>query len=576
MSSGASFFRGYNAANWFCACSTKGGALVTLRQLPVFHQRFHDTASRNHCLAVGGDSNKTLWRQTRQPASQKRYKLILKQIVGVPFTGLLPHTSELEVVETILVAASKCHSKPDLSVSEQRKHLDSVLGPPLEKLRGLIEKRVSIYLQSIAERLLDARTKLRWSATSNNCQTFCSSVIDPGRFEPLVQAGCDKSGMSEPLYAMSFVCTDNGYLHRPVKSKFDVPNGLVEEYLLKLHLGRHNEADFIDTLQEYWYDWGSFGGPLYRYQNLFPWDCTEAYGRYPTRCGDCNLAKHLLAFPFDSWSIIALHLTRDANLYAPAQDIGDAPLLGGPVEGSADATPASSTASSSTQSRSRLRNRLTVLTANALLTRAAAAMARAPSFQSATQWLHTKAMAISPHPVPGSLKLGGIHRAQPFSHYFDAGRDHDYFLAPWALLPRAEQIAVYESLRNGAMKMRFDVPKRGTGRFAGGKDKNGLQGFGGTTVAVGATMALGGDPSRYSADGGMWYRGAAIKLTYPALGESCIGGCTANCNTTCGSSTCGGAGETVSSCSSANGIGSACGGGPSSVGGGGGGCGGGE
>jgi hypothetical protein len=49
-----------------------------------------------------------------------------------------------------------------------------------------------------------------------------------------------------------------------------VPNGLIEESLLKCRYGRHDNADVIDTLHEYWHDWGAFGGTLDPHQPLFP------------------------------------------------------------------------------------------------------------------------------------------------------------------------------------------------------------------------------------------------------------------------------------------------------------------
>lgn len=36
-----------------------------------------------------------------------------------------------------------------------------------------------------------------------------------------------------------------------VLSKYDVPNGVAEEYLLKFRYGCHGESDVIDALQEY-------------------------------------------------------------------------------------------------------------------------------------------------------------------------------------------------------------------------------------------------------------------------------------------------------------------------------------
>ena len=124
---------------------------------------------------------------------------------------------------------------------------------------------------------------------------------------------------------MSFVCRPGAYVKAKTKSKFDVPNGLTEEYLFKFRYGRHDESDIIDSLAEYWYDWGSFESGIYPYQDVFPWDCTEAYGRYPSKCSECNISKHVWAFPFDSWSLVSLHLSRGRQLYpkdafAPGSD----------------------------------------------------------------------------------------------------------------------------------------------------------------------------------------------------------------------------------------------------------------
>lgn len=52
-------------------------------------------------------------------------------------------------------------------------------------------------------------------------------------------------------------------------------------------------------------------------------------------------------------------------------------------------------------------------------------------------------------PALARVKLGRIHRAQPFSHYFEAGKYSHYFLAQWAVSPRNEQIEEYEFLRYG-------------------------------------------------------------------------------------------------------------------------------
>ena len=75
-----------------------------------------------------------------------------------------------------------------------------------------------------------------------------------------------------------------------------------------------------------------------------------------------------------------------------------------------------------------MRNRLTVLEAHDALLAATTAMYRSRSFREATDWLHSV-----PHERVDRFKLGGIHRAQPFSHEFEKGRYHEYMLADWAL-----------------------------------------------------------------------------------------------------------------------------------------------
>ncbi|KAH7122169.1 hypothetical protein B0J13DRAFT_157170 [Dactylonectria estremocensis] len=415
---------------------SKGGVLVTFRELPVFHERFRLKNKREDSLAIDGSADRNVLKRQHQAAKGKRYSAIMKQVIGVPFSGVLPHDAELQIVNDLLAASRAPFDNSNLPVSDRNTILDSVLNPILSQLRILIQSRVKIYLQSIARRLLSPSTTLAWNATNNNCQTFCDSLIDHDLFLYLFNGPSQVLGVGGPLYTMSFVCPDEGYTKQDVKTHFDVPKGLTEEYLLRFRFGRYYEADIIDTCQEYWHDWGAFGGSIYPYQDLFPWDCTEAYRPGDTKCGQCNLAKHVWAFPFDAWSMIALHLSRDSHMYAPANTNGP-------------------TAQSQ---HSWLRNRLQVLTAASILHRVAAAMAKSRSFCRATAWLHEDI----PQDESLSLirvKLGGIHRAQPFSHYFEAGKGIDYWVAPWALQPRSEQIQMYERLRDRRHQLSIMPPR---------------------------------------------------------------------------------------------------------------------
>ena len=280
------------------------------------------------------------------------------------------------------------------------------------------------------------------------------------------------SPLAAPLYLMSFVCRPGAYVKQKTKSKFDVPNGLTEEYLLKFRYGRHDESDLIDTLAEYWYDWGNFEGPIYRYQDVFPWDCTEAYCRYPVRCGDCNISKHVLAFPFDSWSIISLHLSRGRELY---------PRDPTPFTNEDDIAPSTADALSPGHMSDTdwFRNRMTVLLAQDALMTAATAMARCGAFREATLWIHKQEDESQDR-----LKLGGIHRAQPFSHHFERGAYHQYFVADWSSLALSLRVGAYERLRDWRAT-RAEVDEVGSGDDGGCGGGAGCGGFGCGGIAHG-------------------------------------------------------------------------------------------
>ncbi|KAI1111526.1 hypothetical protein F5Y14DRAFT_424848 [Nemania sp. NC0429] len=366
---------------------TKHGALISLRNSLTLHSLRSSEATRS--LALSEDSIRQVWWQLRPPGRPKRFKSVMKQVIGSPFTGLEPGDASLEsrIIDGLISASHVGFDDPGLSRRDRQKWMDKVIVPILEDLEELLRTRLHVYLWSVTSRLLDPHTRLRWNPASNNCQNFCDSILDLGTFGPLTASGHKE--MQPALYLMSFACRPAGYIKPKIKSKFDVPRGLTEEYLLRFRYGRHDDADIIDTLQEYWYDWGAFGKHLYRYQDLFPWDCTEAFGRYPVTCGNCNLAKHVWAFPCDSWSIIALHLTRDRSNYPPIDPESPAIL--------SDAD--------------WMKNRLLVLTAQEKLTAAAVEMSKSTLFRKSTAWLHKQ-----PDPALDRLKLGGIHRAQPFSH----------------------------------------------------------------------------------------------------------------------------------------------------------------
>jgi hypothetical protein len=393
-------------------------AVISLRNPPVLHCA--DSLRRSRALALFDNPDRELWCQDR-PRNFKRYKCVMKQVVGTPFTGVLDKDLEEGIISSLLSASKFAFDDPCLAHDKRKEWLKQLLCPIMRNLRELLQRPLAIYLDSITSQLLSPSTKLAWSISNNNCQNFADAIISLNTFGSLI---APPSPSNIPLYLLSFVTRPAGYNKPVIKTKFDVPNGLTEEYLLRFRFGRHDDADIIDTLQEYWYDWGCFGKHLYPYSELFGWDCTEAFRRYPVTCGDCNLSKHVWAFPFDSWNISSLHLTRDRWNYPPGQG------------------------RTTMSDKDWMKNRLLAICAQDKLSLVAIAMARNPNFRRRTEWLHKQN-----NPALDRLKLGGIHRAQPFSHYYEQGKYQHYFIASWAHLKLDDQIAEYELLRDGRLKL---------------------------------------------------------------------------------------------------------------------------
>jgi hypothetical protein len=301
----------------------------------------------------------------------------------------------------------------------------------------LLGDRVVRYFDVIASKLFDPKIELTHNYFTNNCQQFCARILDFRTFGSFLATtpACRSHIPKNPLYLVSFVCPPGSYDSprriRP-RTKNQAPNGLTEEYILRFRChGHHDESDHIDTLREYWNDWGAFGGPLYKHQDLFPWDCTEAYRKGEAgsniKCNDCTITKHIWSYPFDAWSIAQLHIYREKSLYSPPHSSGNKVLTDAEW----------------------MRNRLDVLSALKALTIVTVSMAKTTSFRTSCRW-NRERRALTPDTATrlDRIKLSGIYRAQPYSHSFEQTKYHDCTLAAWALLSRQDQIKEYEKLRD--------------------------------------------------------------------------------------------------------------------------------
>ncbi|GFG23354.1 hypothetical protein IFM61606_03233 [Aspergillus udagawae] len=384
---------------------SRNGAGISLRD-PIFGQE--QQKADLTCLAICGETERQLWRHaSARPQKRKRFQAVLKQVVGTPFTGWPLSAAEEEIIELLVKA-----SRDSTEATRQELH---------DRVKAYLSPWVSVYFKSIVGKLLSSKATLAWDGLTNNCQQFCDSLIDWQDFGSLLAqssiTGSDKD-RPQPLYRMSFVCrrraTQDPFQHPD--TIINVPYGLTEEYIRRFHFGCYAGPDLIDSLHEYWFDWGGFNRHLYPNQTLFPWDCTEALHRYPVKCGACTLSKHVWAFPFDSWSIISLHLSRDKFTYAPSEP---------------DPTP--------TREASWINNRLTLLAALDSLSAGATAMSQSQQFK---LWLQPQSS-----PSADRIKLGGINRAQPCSHALEHRTHDDLFVARWASNYQSS-IKIYETMRD--------------------------------------------------------------------------------------------------------------------------------
>lgn len=128
-----------------CYGKTEDGAPVTLRETPVFHQRLSISDKVTRCLRVAGSGDRKVWQCVHPARHLTNYKAVIKQVVGAPFSGLLPQDPERAIVRGVLDASqSLCRKGADLGV-----FLDRLL----DSLRNMIGSRMKEYLSSISGRL---------------------------------------------------------------------------------------------------------------------------------------------------------------------------------------------------------------------------------------------------------------------------------------------------------------------------------------------------------------------------------------------------------------------------------------
>ncbi|KAL8301240.1 hypothetical protein RB597_001919 [Gaeumannomyces tritici] len=459
-----------------------GGVLFSIRDRLQLHPVDTPTSSVKQCYALSGNRS-SLWSAKEHLPRHRRVKAFMKQVVGSPFWGVggVSDTSmEARIVRAVAEASLKYAENPRKSArfNEQRKA--SLRGKILRDIQTLLHARLRSYLRAIAGRLLDREVPLAWHILDNNCQRFCDAIIDRRVFGSFMLHRRNESCVTRRVVPASRDAAANGH---------------TEEFLLRhRRVGHHNDTDIVDGLTEYWTDWGGFRAPVFRHQGLFPWDCTEARtaadeAEAPqVRCGDCSLAKHLWAFPFDAWSVAQLHLCRERRCYVPAS--------------SGDAAAAAQLSLDGWR-----HNRLGVVEAMRALggggrghARVARKRGRLVVQQRRRRWEGGEGGAAVVVVVVDHdrVKLAGVHRAQPASHLCEHSMLYDCTVAGWADMAPREQVAAYVALRDaravdvdGVIKKaaREDASTGRSRRAEGGQDGSSQDPGGAALLDPGAASA---------------------------------------------------------------------------------------
>ncbi|KAL8340921.1 hypothetical protein RB601_006836 [Gaeumannomyces tritici] len=487
--------------------ASRAGARATKVADNIPYGNVHMSLMVGPLIIENGVPQSSLWSAKEHLPRHRRVKAFMKQVVGSPFWGVggASDTSmEARIVRAVAEASLKYAENPRKSArfNEQRKA--SLRGKILRDIQTLLHARLRSYLRAIAGRLLDREVPLAWHILDNNCQRFCDAIIDRRVFGSFMLHRRNESCVTRRVVPASRDAAANRH---------------TEEFLLRhRRVGHHNDTDIVDGLTEYWTDWGGFRAPVFRHQGLFPWDCTEARtaadeAEAPqVRCGDCSLAKHLWAFPFDAWSVAQLHLCRERRCYVPASS-GDAAAaaqlsLDGwrrnrarRARGHADARgwwpwpcarrPCSGTRAGGASRRAGLCSR-TSRAAGARAGCTCRSVARLVVQQRRRRWEGGEGGAAAVVVVVDHdrVKLAGVHRAQPASHLCEHSMLYDCTVAGWADMAPREQVAVYVALRDaravdvdGVIKKaaREDARRRAQ-QPPGGRGQDGSQDPGGAAL----------------------------------------------------------------------------------------------
>ena len=222
----------------------------------------------------------------------------MKQVVGGLFSGHLRHWAETEnaAVTALMEESERFEERPTKSAQYNLRMLRACATRITEILKTSLGSEVAFYVGHFATRLNDHKTNVSWEQISNNCQTFCRTLLSGSTFETIIpkeNPATIEAGV-RPRYLLSFTSERFGSLFDTKRFK-TTPSS---EYLEEFHINE-DEIEYFDT-------WPDIPRTT-ECSKLLCWPCLNDES--------CTVGEHMWLMPHETMSLIQLHIIRDRQQY---------------------------------------------------------------------------------------------------------------------------------------------------------------------------------------------------------------------------------------------------------------------
>lgn len=230
----------------------------------------------------------------------------MKQLLGGIFSG---HQSdwlqgEFDIIRCFTAESIRYEENPMKSRNFNKNLLRNSAETVVTKMKALLSQEVQSYLTHFVSRIMDHKIDLTWNQYSNNCQTFCKSLLAGEIFATVLPKANPLTIQADeaPRYLLSFASKNVGSLFDTSRYQ-TVPSAV---YFREFHTG--------EDLIEYFDTWPTM--PLHSLcSRLLCWPCLSSE--------TCSLKEHMWLMPHETTSILQLHLIRDRHRYKEAYQTFD-------------------------------------------------------------------------------------------------------------------------------------------------------------------------------------------------------------------------------------------------------------